>query len=102
MYFIIFVASYSNCRVLFFPQAKKFRAFWGSRAELRRFKDGNISETAGMFHFFIILVLYFELRVNLSGGCNIIPRTYRCVYGIFNVPIEMVEQCGSVRVGRDT
>ncbi|KAG0572004.1 hypothetical protein KC19_VG060900 [Ceratodon purpureus] len=27
-------------------EAKKFRAFWGSRAELRRFKDGNISETA--------------------------------------------------------
>lgn len=27
-------------------EAKRFRAFWGSRAELRRFKDGNISETA--------------------------------------------------------
>lgn len=27
-------------------EAKKFRAFWGERAELRRFKDGKITETA--------------------------------------------------------
>ena len=28
-------------------QSKEFRAFWGSKAELRRFKDGTITETAG-------------------------------------------------------
>lgn len=27
-------------------EAKKFRAFWGERSELRRFKDGKICETA--------------------------------------------------------
>ncbi|KAL3680637.1 hypothetical protein R1sor_023593 [Riccia sorocarpa] len=27
-------------------EARKFRAFWGQKAELRRFKDGKISETA--------------------------------------------------------
>lgn len=27
-------------------ESKKFRSFWGSKAELRRFKDGTISETA--------------------------------------------------------
>jgi len=28
-------------------QAIKFRKFWGEKAELRRFKDGNIAESTG-------------------------------------------------------
>lgn len=59
---------------LFFPQAKKFRAFWGSRAELRRFKDGNISETAGKFHLFHHDCLYFEQRFHMFAGCNMIAH----------------------------
>lgn len=30
-----------------YSQAGKFRMFWGEKAELRRFKDGTINETAG-------------------------------------------------------
>lgn len=38
----------------------------------------------------------------MLAGCIINVHVYLCVHAVYNVPTEMVEQCGSVRVGRDT
>ena len=32
------------CVLVYIIQAAEFRAFWGERAELRRFQDGSINE----------------------------------------------------------
>jgi hypothetical protein len=45
VHFPPFSKSAPSCHLLLCPQAAaKFRQFWGDKAELRRFQDGNIAE----------------------------------------------------------
>lgn len=56
-------------------EAKKFRQFWGDKAELRRFKDGSILESliwtqssaAGLCEEIIRYILNFHLRLEGDG-----------------------------------